>query len=128
MHSLPTPTALLARTIAQNPSRGVAGWSVRPVITLPIEIMPPPSTSRGSESPISPTHIQTTKKARAFSMTEVSSVKPSPYIALGAVLLLPPPTRKSRSHPGGKLSYPGWSNSVTLRSSYATPIMLRLCG
>jgi putative transposase len=71
---------------------------------------------------------QATNKARAFSMTEVSSVKPSPYIAEGAVLLLPPPTRKSRSHLGGKISYPGWHSSVLLRSSYATPILLRLCG
>ncbi len=74
------------------------------------------------------THIQATNKARAFSVTEETSVKPSPYIALGAVLLLPSPTRKSRSHPGGKISYPGWPNSVTLRSSYETPLLLRLCG
>jgi len=72
-------------------------------------------------------HIQATTKAHAFSVTD-SSVKPSPYMAEGAVLLLPPPTRTSRSHPGGKISYPGWSNSVTLRSSYATSILLRLCG
>lgn len=72
-------------------------------------------------------HIQATNKARAFSVTEVYSVKPSPYIAEGAVLLLPPPTRKSRSHLGGKISYPGWHLSVVLRSSYATPILLRLC-
>jgi putative transposase len=73
-------------------------------------------------------HIQATNKARAFSVTEISSVKPSPYIAEGAVLLLPPPTHKSRSHLGGKISYPGWHSSVVLRSSYATPILLRLCG
>ncbi len=72
-------------------------------------------------------HIQATTKAHAFSVTD-SSVKPSPYMAEGAVLLLPPPTPRSRSHPGGKISYPGWSNSVTLRSSYATSILLRLCG
>jgi putative transposase len=73
-------------------------------------------------------HIQTTNKARAFSVTEVSSVKPSPYIAEGAVLLLPPPTPRSRSNSGGKISCPGWPNSVTLCSSYATALCLRLCG
>ena len=73
------------------------------------------------------THIQATKKAHAFSVTD-ASVKSSPYMAGDAVLLLPPPTRKSRSRPGGKISYPGWYSSVVLRSSYATPILLRLCG
>ena len=73
------------------------------------------------------THIQATRKAHAFSVTDVS-VKSSPYMAGDAVLLLPPPTRKSCSRPGGKISYPGWYSSVVLRSSYATPILLRLCG
>jgi putative transposase len=72
------------------------------------------------------THIRATNKAHAFSVAD-ASVKPSPYIAGGAVLLLPSPTRASRSHPGGKISYPGWHSSVVLRSSYATPILLRLC-
>jgi putative transposase len=70
--------------------------------------------------------LQATKSARAFCVTD-APVKPSPYIAGGAVLLLPPPTRMSRSHQGGKTSYPGWHSSVVLRSSYATPILLRLC-
>src|SRR5258708_39120195 len=39
-------------------------------------------------------HIQASNKARAFSETEV---KPYPYIAEGAVLLLPQPSRNSRS-------------------------------
>jgi putative transposase len=73
------------------------------------------------------THIRATNKAHAFSVTD-ASVKPSPYIAGGAVLLLPSPTRASRSHPGGTISYPGWHSSVVLCSSYATPILLRLCG
>jgi putative transposase len=71
--------------------------------------------------------MQATNKAHAFSVTD-PSVKPSPYSAGGAVLLLPPPTLRSRSHEGGNISYPGWHHSVTLRSSYATPILLRLCG
>ncbi len=71
--------------------------------------------------------MQATTKAHASSVTD-PLVKPSPYIAGGAVLLLPPPTLRSRSHKGGIISYPGWHHSVTLRSSYATPILLRLCG
>jgi len=73
------------------------------------------------------TQMQATNKAHAFSVTN-PSVKPAPYSAAGAVLLLPPPTRRSRPHVGGKISYPGWRNSVTLRSSYVTEVMLRLCG
>jgi putative transposase len=72
-------------------------------------------------------HLQATTKAHAFCVTD-ASVKPSPYMAGGAVLLLPPPTRKSRSPSGGKISYPGWHSSVALRSSYATSMLLRLCG
>ena len=73
------------------------------------------------------TQMQATGKARAFSVTD-PSVKPAPYMAAGAVLLLPPPTPRSRPHVGGKISYAGWRNSVTLRSSYVTESMLRLCG
>jgi putative transposase len=73
------------------------------------------------------TQMQATGKARAFSVTD-PSVKPAPYMAAGAVLLLPPPTPRSRPHLWGKISYAGWRNSVTLRSSYVTESMLRLCG
>ncbi len=73
------------------------------------------------------TQMQATNKAHAFSVTD-PSVKPAPYNAAGAVLLLPPPTPRSRPHMGGKISYSGWRDSVTLRSSYVTEVMLRLCG
>jgi len=74
------------------------------------------------------THMQATGKAKAFSVTDETSVKPAPYMAAGAVLLLPPPTPRSRPHSGGTIFYRGWNKSVTLRSSYASPLLLRLCG
>jgi putative transposase len=66
-------------------------------------------------------------KARACSVTDETSVKPCPYMAQGAVLLFPPQTDLHRLLEGGKLYINGWKKSVTLRSSYATPLLLRLC-
>jgi len=73
------------------------------------------------------TSMQTTGQAKAYSMTEIESVKPCPYMAHGAVPLFPPHTDPHRLLEGGKLYVNGWKKSVTLRSSYATPVLLRLC-
>lgn len=73
------------------------------------------------------TSIQHTGLGKAFSVTEIVSVKPYPYIAYGAVPLFPPHTDLHRLMDSGKLYINGWKKSVTLRSSYATPVLLRLC-
>ncbi len=73
------------------------------------------------------TFIQTTGQGKAFSVTAIEAVKPCPYMAHGAVLLFPPQTDLHRLLEGGKLYINGWKQSVTLRSSYATPLLLRLC-
>ena len=73
------------------------------------------------------TSIQRTGIGKAFSVTEIVSVKPYPYIAYGAVPLFPPHTDLHRLMDSGKLYINGWKKSVTLRSSYATPVLLRLC-
>lgn len=73
------------------------------------------------------TSMQTTGTAKAFSVTEIVSVKPCPYMAHGAVLLFPPHTDPHRLMDSGKLYLNGWKKSVTLRSSYATHLLLRLC-
>lgn len=71
--------------------------------------------------------MQRTGTGKAFSVTEIVSVKPYPYIAYGAVPLFPPHTDPHRLMDSGKLYINGWKKSVTLRSSYATPVLLRLC-
>jgi hypothetical protein len=71
--------------------------------------------------------VQRTGKGKAFAVSEIASLKPRPYIARGAVLLFPPQTDMSRLLAGGKLYINGWKRSVTLRSSYETPLLLRLC-
>jgi putative transposase len=73
------------------------------------------------------TFMQTTGQGKAFSVTAIEAVKPCPYMAHGAVLLFPPQTDLHRLLEGGKLYINGWKQSVTLRSSYATPFLLRLC-
>jgi hypothetical protein len=73
------------------------------------------------------TSMQTTGLGKAFSVTEIVSVKPCPYMAYGAVPLFPPHTDPHRLMDSGKLYLNGWKKSVTLRSSYATPLLLRLC-
>jgi len=74
------------------------------------------------------THMQATGKAQAFSVTEENSVKPCPYMAHGAVLLFPPQVQMTRLLEAGKIYINGWKKSATIRSSYATPLILRLCG
>ncbi len=73
------------------------------------------------------TSMQRTGRAKAFSVTEIVLVKPCPYMAHGAVPLFPPHTDPHRLLEGGKLYLNGWKKSATLRSSYATPLLLRLC-
>ncbi|HKV03380.1 MAG TPA: zinc ribbon domain-containing protein [Ktedonobacteraceae bacterium] len=73
------------------------------------------------------TCMQTTGQGKAFSVTAIEAVKPCPYMAHGAVLLFPPQTDLHRLLERGKLYINGWKKSVTLRSSYATPLLLRLC-
>jgi putative transposase len=74
------------------------------------------------------THAQTAGKAQAFAVTETPSVKPVRYMPTGAVLLFPPPVPRNRLLAAGKLYVNGWKRSATLRSSYATSLLLRLCG
>jgi hypothetical protein len=74
------------------------------------------------------TSMQRTGTAKAFAVTDIVSIKPCPYMAHGAVPLFPPLTDPHRLLEGGKLYLNGWKKSATLRSSYATPQLLRLCG
>jgi hypothetical protein len=60
-------------------------------------------------------------------VTAIEAVKLCPSMAHGAVLLFSPQTDLHRLLEGGKLYINGWKKSVTLRSSYATPLLLRLC-
>jgi putative transposase len=73
-------------------------------------------------------HIQATGKAKAYSVTDERSVKPVRYMPTGAVLLFPPQIQITRLREAGKVYINGWKKSATLRSSYATPLLLRLCG
>jgi putative transposase len=72
-------------------------------------------------------HAQTTGKVVHPSITH-PSVQPVSYIGTRAALRLPPPTPRGRLIASGRIYCNGWCLSVRLRSSYATPIMLRLCG
>ncbi len=74
------------------------------------------------------TQMQATGKAKACSVTDANSVKPCPYMAHGAVPLFPPQTLLGRLMHSGKIYINGWKKSCTIRSSYATPLLLRLCG
>jgi hypothetical protein len=73
-------------------------------------------------------NMQATGKAKAFSVTDETLVKPCPYMAHGAVLLFPPQVQTTRLLEAGKIYINGWKKSATIRSSYATPLILRLCG
>jgi putative transposase len=74
------------------------------------------------------TQMQATGKARACSVTDTNSVKPVRYMPTGAVLLFPPQVPVDRLMHSGKIYLNGWKKSATLRTSYATPLLLRLCG
>jgi putative transposase len=73
------------------------------------------------------TQMQVSGKAQACSVTDEKLVKPCPYMAHGAVPLFPPQTQMTRLMDSGKIYINGWKKSCTLRSSYATPLLLRLC-
>jgi putative transposase len=73
------------------------------------------------------THLNASEKAQTFRVTD-ESVKPVPYIAAGAVLLLPPQVPPDRLMHAGKIYKNGWRKSVMLRTSYATETLLRLSG
>jgi putative transposase len=73
------------------------------------------------------TQLQATGKAQAFSVAD-ASVKPVPYMAAGAVLLLPPQVPRDRLLHAGKIYKNGWRKTATLRTSYAAETLLRLCG
>ncbi len=72
------------------------------------------------------TQMQAQGKASACSVTD-ASVKPVRYMPTGAVLLFPPHTDLHRLMDSGKIYLNGWKRSCTIRSSYATPLLLRLC-
>jgi putative transposase len=71
--------------------------------------------------------MQAQGKAFACSVTDERSVKPVRYMPTGAVLLFPPQTDLHRLVISGHLYLNGWKKSCTIRSSYATPLLLRLC-
>jgi transposase len=56
------------------------------------------------------------------------SVQPVSYIGTRAALRLPPLASRGHLIASGRIYCNGWCLSVKLHSSYATPIMLRLCG
>jgi putative transposase len=56
------------------------------------------------------------------------SVQPVSYMGTRAALRLPPLSPRGHLIASGRIYCNGWRLSVKLRSSYATPIMLRLCG
>ena len=72
-------------------------------------------------------HAQTTGKVVHPSILH-TSVQPVSYIGTRAALRLPPLTPRGHLIASGRIYCNGWRLSVKLRSSYATPIMLRLCG
>jgi putative transposase len=72
-------------------------------------------------------HVQTTGKVVHPSIMH-TSVQPVSYIGTRAALRLPPLAPRGHLISSGRIYCNGWCLSVRLRSSYATPIMLRFCG
>jgi transposase len=72
-------------------------------------------------------HAQTTGRAKHPVVTD-PSVQPVSYMGTRAALRLPPLSLRGHLIASGRIYCNGWPLSVKLRSSYATPIMLRLCG
>jgi transposase len=72
-------------------------------------------------------HAQTTGRMMHPAITH-PSVQPVSYIGTRAALRLPPLASHRHLIAKGRIYCNGWRCSVKLRSSYATPIMLRLCG
>jgi putative transposase len=72
-------------------------------------------------------HAQRTSRVKRPVITD-PSVQPVSYIGTWAALRLPPLSLRGHLIHSGRIYCNGWRLSVKLRSSYATPIMLRLCG
>jgi putative transposase len=73
------------------------------------------------------THYQQTGRFYHASIAELST-KVVSYSGTAAVLRLPPPGLRPRPKLSGRTDCNGWFHSVSLHSSYALPMMLRLCG
>ena len=72
-------------------------------------------------------HAQTTGRVKHPVILD-PSVQPVSYIGTRAALRLPPLSPRGHLMHSGRIYCNGWCLSVKLRSSYATPIMLRLGG
>jgi len=72
-------------------------------------------------------HVHTTGRVKHSVITD-PSVQPVSYIGTWAALRLPPMSLRGHLMHSGRIYCNGWRLSVKLRSSYATPIMLRFCG
>ena len=72
-------------------------------------------------------HAHTTGRVKHPLITD-PSVQPVSYTGTRAALRLPPLSLRGHLRHSGRIYCKGWRLSVSLRSSYATPIMLRLCG
>ncbi len=72
-------------------------------------------------------HAYTTGRMKQPVITD-PSVQPVSYMGTRAALRLPPMALRSHLMHSGRIYCNGWRLSVQLRSSYATPIMLRFCG
>lgn len=71
-------------------------------------------------------HAQKTSRVKHPQITD-PSVQPVSYIGTRAALRLPPLSLRGHLMHSGRIYCNGWTLSAKLRSSYATPIMLRLC-
>jgi putative transposase len=72
-------------------------------------------------------HADRTSRVKHPVITD-PSIQPVSYIGTRAALRLPPLSPRGHLIASGRIYCNGWRLSVRLRSSYATPIMLRLCG
>ncbi|GCE10019.1 zinc ribbon domain-containing protein [Dictyobacter aurantiacus] len=72
-------------------------------------------------------HAYTTGRVKHLVITN-PSVQPVSYMGMWAALRLPPLVLRDHLMHSGRIYCNGWKLSVKLRSSYATPIMLRFCG
>jgi putative transposase len=72
-------------------------------------------------------HALRTSRVKHLPITD-PSVQPVSYMGTRAALRLPPLILRDHLMHSGRIYCNGWRVSVKLRSSYATPIMLRLCG
>ncbi|MGO8951388.1 MAG: hypothetical protein ACLQUY_27785 [Ktedonobacterales bacterium] len=70
---------------------------------------------------------QRTSRVKHPAITDLL-VQPVSYMGTQAALRLPPLSLRGHLIASGRIYCNGWRLSVKLRSSYSTPIMLRLCG